>query len=113
MMRFSMFMMSVLIRSTGTARSGRESEREAVHAIAQAGRFGTVVEYMPQMAAAAPAQYFVARHAERLVGPRDDRVIQRLPETRPAGAAIELRFLREQRQRATGAREGAGAVFVV
>src|SRR5471032_441421 len=95
------------------SRAGRERHRHAVHAIAQASRFRAVVEHVAQMAAAAAAVDFGAQHAEGAVGGGADGVVQRLPETRPAGVAFKLGARREQRQRAAGAGEFAGAVFVV
>src|SRR5579871_396671 len=67
---------------------------------------------MPQMAAATAAVAFIAVHAERGVVHGHDRVGQRLPEARPAGAAVELRLGVEQRQIATGADELAYPVLV-
>ena len=47
---------------------GRELQRHAVHAVAQAGRLRAVVEHMAEMAAAAAAMHLGARHEERAVG---------------------------------------------
>src|SRR3546814_19878431 len=44
---------------------------------------------------------------------RSDRVRQGLPETGPAGTAVELGLRRKQRLPAAGAGIGAGAVLVV
>src|SRR3954452_2904971 len=96
------------------ARRGRrrvEHQRKTVHAVAQAGGLGAVVEDMAEMAAAAAAMDFGAQHAEGAVLGLADRVLQRLPETRPAGAALELGIGREQRQVAAGAGERALAMF--
>src|SRR5260370_14618668 len=59
------------------------------------------------MAAAAPAVNFGAQHTEGAVFGLADGVVERLIETRPAGAALELRLRGEQRQVAAGAGEGA------
>src|SRR3954447_19848250 len=67
-----------------------EHQRKTVHAVAQAGRLRAVVEDVAEMAAAAGAMDFGAQHAEGPVLGLADGVFQRLPETRPAGAALEL-----------------------
>src|SRR3984885_11668885 len=87
-------------------------QRKTVHAIAQAGRLRTVVEDMAEMAATAAAMNFAAQHAEGAVFPFGHGIVQRLIEARPAGTALVLRLRREQRQGATGAGEGAFAVFL-
>src|ERR1700733_15671347 len=87
-------------------------QRKTVHAVAQAGRLWTVIEDVAEMAAAATAMNFAAQHAEGAIFPFAHGIIQRLIEARPAGAAFVLRLGREQRQVATGAGEGAFAVFL-
>src|SRR5215213_1461334 len=74
------------------SRGGREFQRHAVHAIAQARRLRSIVKDVAEMAAAAAAMHFGAGHQKGLVHRRADRVWQRLPETRPAGAAFEFRL---------------------
>src|SRR3954447_16065420 len=64
------------------------------------------------MAAAAPAMNFGAQHAEGAVPGLADRVFQRLPETWPAGAALEFGVRGKQRQVAAGASENALAMFL-
>src|SRR5215472_13276051 len=64
------------------------------------------------MAAAAMAGHSGAGHAERTVLALVDRVLQRRPETRPAGAALEFGLGREQRQIAAGAAESTVAMLV-
>src|SRR3546814_17648053 len=68
---------------------------------------------MAGMAAAAAAMHLGARIAEVAVGRGADRAFERRPEARPAGAAVELGLARIERQRAAGADEGAGALFLV
>src|SRR6202035_2508017 len=63
---------------------------EAVHAVAQARRLRAVVEDVAEMAATASAMHLGAQHAEGPVFRLADRVLQRLVEARPAGAAFEL-----------------------
>ena len=91
-----------------------KAERDAVHAVAQAGRRRAVIEDMAEMAATLGAMDFLAHHVHRAVAVgRDGRVLQRRPEARPAGVAVELGLGGEQRELATGAGEGAGAVLLV
>src|SRR4051794_36965420 len=80
-----------------------EYQRKAVHAVTQAGRLRAVVEDVAEMAAAAAAMDFGAQHAEGTVLGLPHRVVERLPETRPAGAALELGVGGKQRQVAAGA----------
>src|SRR5215471_19288734 len=87
----------------------RESHRESVHAVAQSRRFRAVVEYVTQMAAAAPAMHFRAHHAPRTVLARCDGVIERRPEARPARVAVELRARRKEVEAASRAPEQAAA----
>src|SRR5689334_16037926 len=89
-----------------------EHQREAVHAIAQAGRLRAVVEDVAEMAAAAAAMHLGAQHAEGTVLGGADGVFERLVEARPAGPAFELGIGGEQRQVATGAGEDALAMLL-
>src|SRR5579862_1154720 len=97
----------------GGAFAGVERERDAVHAIALAGRLRPIVEDMAEMPAATPAVHFGARHEERAVAFGFDRILERRPKAWPAGAAVELRVGREERLAAAGAMIDAGAVFLV
>src|SRR5689334_1663707 len=63
------------------------------------------------MAAAAAAMHLGACHAKGAILGLAHRIVERLVEARPAGAALELRFRSEQRQVAAGAGEGALAVL--
>src|SRR6201986_4156411 len=83
-----------------------------VHAVTQAGRLRAVVEHVAEMTAAAAAVNFAAQHAEGAVLMLADRVLQRLIETRPAGAAFEFGLRGEQRQVAAGASEDTLAMLV-
>src|ERR1700689_98316 len=87
-------------------------QRKAVHAVAQAGRLRPVVEDVTEMAAAAPAMNFGPQHPEGAVLGLADRVVERLIEPRPAGAALEFGLRGEQRQVAAGAGEDALAVLL-
>src|SRR5437763_4494140 len=68
---------------------------------------------MAQMAAAAPAMNLGAAHEEAAIGMGLDRVVERRPEARPAGAAVEFGLGREQRLAAAGAMIDAGPVLLV
>src|ERR1700760_3278286 len=76
---------------------GGKLQRHAIHAIAKASGLGTIVEDMAEMAAAASAMHLGAHHAEGPVLGFADGVVQRLVETRPAGATLELGLGRKQR----------------
>jgi hypothetical protein len=68
-----------------------EFERRAVDAIAQAGRFGAVLEDVALVAFAAGAVDFgTGKNEFEVGGCLDDSGIDRLPEAGPAGAAVEL-----------------------
>src|SRR5579871_5987716 len=67
-----------------------EHQREAVHAVAQAGRLGAVIEDVAEMAAATAAVHLGTDHAEGTVLRFANRVLERLIEARPAGAAFEF-----------------------
>ncbi len=100
-------------RSFRTKKRGRrELQRQPVHAIAQTRRLRPVGEHMSEMPAAARAQDFGALHQQAAIAAFDHRMRQRLPEARPAGAAIELGRRAEQGQHAAGADEPAAAMFV-
>src|SRR6476660_3006574 len=90
-----------------------EFQRDAVHAVAEPGGRRPVVEHVTEMAAAAAAMDLIPHHAERVVCVGQHRALDGLVEAWPAGAAVELGLRIEQRQAASGAGEGAGAVLVV
>src|SRR5690606_11549315 len=52
-------------------------------------------------------------HRERCIAARADCALQRLPEARPAGAAVVFRLRRKQRLIAAGAMEGSVAMLIV
>src|ERR1700730_3507947 len=89
-----------------------EDQGKARHALARAGRLRSIVEDVADMAAAATAVNFGPQHPESAVFGLADGVIERLVKTRPAGAALEFRLRREQRQVAAGAGEYALAVLL-
>src|SRR5712691_2358419 len=80
-----------------------EVHRHPVDAIAQMRRRRAVLEDVTEMAAAAAAMHLVAHHAVAGVGRFFDRPGFRVVEARPAGAALEFLFRREQRLAAAGA----------
>src|SRR4051812_37466436 len=65
------------------------------------------------MAAALGAVHFGPGHEEAAVGRGADATGQRLPEGRPAGAALEFRGRVEQWLAATGADKRTGALLLV
>src|SRR5438477_7996220 len=73
-----------------------EVHRNAVDAVAQVRRRRAVVEHMAEMAAAAAAMHLGAHHAVGTVARGLGRARSRIVEARPAGAALELHFRREQ-----------------
>src|SRR6478609_1078355 len=93
--------------------AGREIHRDAVHAVAQAGRLRAVVEDVAEMAAATAAMHFGAHGAEREVRARRDGLVERRPEARPAGMAVEFRARRKQVEPAAGAGKAPRAMLVV
>src|SRR6266705_2416925 len=90
-----------------------EVQRHAIDAITQMCRRRPVLEHVAEMAAAAAAVHFRARHAEAAVGRGLDRARNRIVEARPAGAALELGLGDEQRLLTAGAGERAGTLLVV
>src|SRR5262249_40573339 len=68
-----------------------ERHRCGVHAVAQPGRWRSIVEDVAEMPAAAWARHLVAHHAEAPVdGGLDVRLRDRGPEAGPAGSGVEL-----------------------
>src|ERR1700716_4183571 len=87
-------------------------QRKAVHAVAQAGRLRPIVEEVSERTATAATMDHGRHHAESAVFGLADGILERLIETRPAGAALEFGLRGEQRQVAAGAGEDALAVFL-
>ena len=77
-----------------------ESQRHAVHAVAQASRARTIAKYVAEMTAAPAAMHFGSVHAETGVASLCHRVRQRLPKAGPAGMTIVLRIRRKNGQSA-------------
>src|SRR5215469_7497094 len=90
-----------------------EVERHAVHAIALAGRFWAVLEDMAEMPAAPAAMNFGSRHEEAAVRFGSDCFVERRPEARPTGAAVEFGVGGEHRLPATGAMVEPGPILLV
>jgi len=82
-----------------------KGQRDAVHAVSHSGRRRTVGKQVPQMPAAPRAMNLGPDHAEAVIGRRPNCMLERRPETRPPGAAFELRVRRKQRLTAAGAAE--------
>jgi hypothetical protein len=75
---------------SGSGGGGLEGQCDAVHAIAQARWLRPIVEHMPEVTAATMAMDSGPDHEETGVLGLANSVIERCPEARPAGAAIEL-----------------------
>src|SRR5262249_2579534 len=90
-----------------------EGQRHAIDAIALAGGVRPVLGHRAQMAAAFGAMHLDPQHAQAAVLAGGDGALARLPETRPAGAAVELGGGIEQGLTAAGAVELTGPLFEV
>src|SRR6266851_4026336 len=92
---------------------GHEIERCAVHAIAEPGGGRPVVEDVAEVAAAAAAVDLGADHEEATVARGPDGTLERRPEARPPGPAVELGLRGEQGQVTPGAVVRAGPILLV
>src|SRR5712692_9304081 len=72
--------------SRSSRRGGLELQRNAVHAIALAGRRRAVAEHVAEMAAATPAMHLLARDDQAEIVRRAHRVGDRRIKARPPGA---------------------------
>ena len=91
-----------------------EGERGRIEAKAQAGGLRAIFKNVPKMGSAANTFDLGPIHAVAAVGFAQDVFFgDRLKETGPAGAGIELGFGREQREVATDAVVNAGFVLVI
>src|SRR5450759_817158 len=100
-------------RRSGRRRRRRmKYQRNAVHAVAQAGWLWPIVEEVTEMAAATAAMNFGPQHPKGPVFCLADGVLDRLIKTRPAVAALELGLRGEQRQVAAGTGEDALAMLL-
>src|SRR5215469_8950181 len=92
---------------------GLERQRARVDAVPLAGRLGTVVEHVAEVAAAAAADDLGAPHEQAVVRPQFDRLSDRgLVEAGPPGARVELGVRAEQLGVAAGAPVEAVLVVV-
>src|SRR5579859_4051360 len=94
-------------------RVGLEIQSTPVRAVTKSRGPGAIVKDMAQMAAAPGAMEFGAHHAVAAVGAGLHRPRLGIPETGPAGAAVEFRRGVEQFGAAAGAFEFAMALFMV
>src|ERR1700722_685369 len=99
-------------RSARRRRGRMKLQRESVHAVAQAGRLRPIVENVTEVTTAAAAVNFGPQYPEGAIFMLAHRVVERLPKTRPAGAALKFRCRGEQRQIAAGAGEDALAMLL-
>ena len=88
-----------------------ERQSDAIHAVSQAGRLRTIIEYMPKMPAAAHTMDGGAVHAEGRVRCRANSLIQRRPEARPTRSTLELRVRGKQTKFASRAGEDSAPVL--
>ena len=90
-----------------------EAQSRGIEAIAHAGRLWTVVKNVAEVRVALFRADFRALHEESLISFLDDmRRVDRLGETRPAGAALEFVGGREERFAANQVDVNAGLVVV-
>src|SRR5512147_1774000 len=90
-----------------------EIEGDAVQAVAEPGRRGTVLEHVAEMPAAAATMHLGPDQEQTMVLRGANAARERRPEARPTRAAVELGLRREERQIATGAEVVAGSVLLV
>ena len=74
-----------------------EVQGHTVDAVAEAGRRRAVLEHVALVSTAPGAVDLGPDHEQAIVLRGADRALDRRPEARPAGAAVELRLRREQR----------------
>src|SRR5438132_3754678 len=92
---------------------GNELQRSRVHAVAQAGGLRSVRKDVAQVGVTAAAANLRALHEPAIIRmSRDSVFADRLPETRPAGAGVKLRFRVEERLAAADASVEAGLLGV-
>src|SRR5689334_5063480 len=89
-----------------------ELQRDAVHAIAIAGRRRPVGKDVSEMPAATAAVDLDSRHPVAAVGGRPDCAFDWPVKARPAGPTLIFRRRREQWLSAARAAEGAGALLL-
>src|SRR4051812_37778692 len=89
-----------------------ELQRDAVHAVAIAGRRGPIGEDVSEMPAAVGTVDLDARHAVGGIGGGPDGAFNRSIKARPAGPALVFRLRGEERLPATGAAERSGALLL-
>ena len=71
--------------------TGDELERNAIHAITEASRLGSILENMPEVASAAVTMNLGAdQEKEAAVLRRFGCSLDRCPEARPTGLTLEL-----------------------
>src|SRR4029077_2386021 len=97
----------------GSCHLRHELQRDAVVAIALAGGLRAVVEHVTLVAVATRAVVFGAWQHELEIGLGAQRAVDRRVKARPSRATLVLALRQEQRQIATGAHEGALALFAV
>src|SRR3954468_10438773 len=89
-----------------------ELQRDAVHAVAVAGRRRPIREDVSEMPAAVGAVDLDARHAVGAIGGGPDGAFNRSIKARPAGPALVFRLRGEEGLAAAGAAERSGALLL-
>ena len=91
-----------------------EFQRDAVDAVAQAGRLGAILKDMSLMPLATCAVDFGPRESQFVIGSGFDHPwIDWLPEAGPAGPAVELVFRRKEGQVASRTIVDTGSLVIV
>src|SRR6266699_3013214 len=89
-------------------------EGHAVHAVTQPRRFRSIIENVSRVSIAPSAQHLRAGHSQTSINFLPHVfLLDRRPETRPAGAGIKLLCGAKQRQLTSGALKGPGVMNVV
>src|SRR5579862_9322199 len=92
----------------------KEAKSQRVHAIAQTGGFGAVIEDVTEMRVAEGADDFVAAHSKTQIYFCGDVFFgDGRPEAGPAGSRVEFRIGAKERVGAADATVKAGVVVVV
>jgi hypothetical protein len=84
-----------------------EIEGDAVQAVAEPGRRGTVLEHVAEMPAASATMHLGPDQEQATLLRGANAARERRPEARPTRAAVELGLRREESQITTGAEVGA------
>src|SRR5580704_14666830 len=95
------------------SRTGRELQRDAVHAVTQASGRWAIVKNVSKMTPTAATMHFGAGHKKGAIVFGFNRTREWPIKARPARAAVELCCRGEQRQVASRARKRSIASFII